>query len=436
MSLRSEFRQFVLRGNVIDLAIAVIIGAAFSGIITAFVEDLVMPIINPLIPGGDWRALELRGGFKVGHFAGVVLDFLIKATVIFLVLVKFLGFLKTWGQPAPLAAPQTKSCSECLELVPLAARRCRACTSVLAIVALLIFLPASASAQPDPKFQFEKPVEVKATELKASAKGGLLITGGNSQTTSGTMGGLVSYKTGWNRFSGDAQAAYVRAKALTVRLDPTDMNTTIDDGGELIRDPQTTSNLLQARGRYDRFLTENNSAYVSAQALRDRPAGKDIVAGGQVGYSRQVVKTARHTAVAEIGYDFSYEKSVGPTAEGVPIHSGRAFLAETLTLSDSTGITASVELLSNFNEERAPAPGYEAPDAFEDTRFVGKFGVTSALWNNLSFGFGFTAKYDAAPAPLPPVKVAGMTIPFAPTYRPYAEELDTILEATLILTFF
>ena len=141
--------------------------------------------------------------------------------------------------------------------------------------------------------------------------------------------------------------------------------------------------------------------------------------------------------MAEVGYDLSYEKAVDPTAVGVPVHSGRLFVAETISLNPATGATVGVEVLTNLNQEKAPADGYVEVDAFKDTRVIAKLGITTTLWKNISFGFGFTAKYDHAPAPLPAPKAAGgMPLPFAMDYKPLAEELDTLTEATLIVTFF
>src|SRR5205085_711905 len=84
------------------------------------------------------------------------------------------------------------------------------------------------------------------------------------------------------------------------------------DVSALDRSPETTTNQWRARGRYDRFLTANNSAYGLGQIGADRIAGKKLIGGGQVGYSRQLVKTDAHTAVAELGYDFSYESYLSP----------------------------------------------------------------------------------------------------------------------------
>jgi len=80
----TDFIGFALRGNVIELAIAIVIGGAFTKITSSLVSDILMPLINPLIPGGDWRNLEVRPGLRVGLFIGSVLDFFIIAFVLFL----------------------------------------------------------------------------------------------------------------------------------------------------------------------------------------------------------------------------------------------------------------------------------------------------------------------------------------------------------------
>lgn len=89
MSFFSNFRKFIARGNVIDLAVGVIIGAAFGKLVSSLVQDIIMPVINPIVPGGDWRKLEIGNGIKVGAFLGNVLDFLIIAFVIYLLVSLF-----------------------------------------------------------------------------------------------------------------------------------------------------------------------------------------------------------------------------------------------------------------------------------------------------------------------------------------------------------
>ncbi len=95
-----EFKEFALRGNVIDLAVGLIIGAAFGKIITSVVNDLIMPLLNPLIPGGEWRAMEFGPGIKIGSFLGTLLDFLFIAFAIF-VMVKTINRLKKKEEAKP-----------------------------------------------------------------------------------------------------------------------------------------------------------------------------------------------------------------------------------------------------------------------------------------------------------------------------------------------
>lgn len=83
-----DFQEFALKGNVVDLAVAVIIGGAFGKIVTSFVEDIVMPFINPLISaaGEDWRSFKIGPGILLGKFLGTLVDFVIIAFVLFLVI--------------------------------------------------------------------------------------------------------------------------------------------------------------------------------------------------------------------------------------------------------------------------------------------------------------------------------------------------------------
>lgn len=126
MSWIQEFKAFALKGNAVDLAVGVVIGAAFGKIVSALVDDLIMPLVGALLPGQEWREFTLTPlNFKVGHLLGAVLDFTIIAGVLFVVVQKLMGMMRKRE-----AAPETtKECSECLEKIPLAAKRCRACTS-------------------------------------------------------------------------------------------------------------------------------------------------------------------------------------------------------------------------------------------------------------------------------------------------------------------
>ena len=140
-----EFKEFVMRGNVLDLAVAVIIGGAFGKIITSLVNDIIMPPIGLALGKVDFSNLfiDLSGEshptmaaakaagaatINYGVFLNTVVDFLIVALIIFLV-VRQANKLK---KPAPAAAPTTKDCSFCFMAIPLKASRCPNCTSQLA----------------------------------------------------------------------------------------------------------------------------------------------------------------------------------------------------------------------------------------------------------------------------------------------------------------
>lgn len=302
--------------------------------------------------------------------------------------------------------------------------------------AMVLAFPAVAAAQATPKFEYGKFEDVKTVEWKAQAKGGFLMTGGNSQTTGGTLSASAARKEGNNKLALDAGLAYGKSRILTAVPNATDP--LIIDG--VTRTPVTTTNNWFGKGRYDRFFTTNNSGYVSAQGGGDKIAGKTFYGGGQIGYSRQLLKSDLHLLVAEIGYDLSYERYVqqpGKMLDPVTIHSARAFVGETLTLSPTTGVTASVEALFNLNKEGSAIsvdnrmPGV---DAFKDTRVLGKLGFTSTLWKSLSLGLGFTVKYDQNPAPLPLPPGTPMGVAYGPNF-PFAETVDTLAEATLIYTF-
>lgn len=104
MSLLKEFKEFTMRGNVLDLAIGIIIGAAFGSIVSSFVADIVMPLINPLMPEGDWRTMEVGPGIKIGSFLAAVLNFLIIAASIFL-MVKAINSFKKKEEAKPDETP-------------------------------------------------------------------------------------------------------------------------------------------------------------------------------------------------------------------------------------------------------------------------------------------------------------------------------------------
>lgn len=130
------FRDFILRGNVVDLAVAVIIGAAFSSIVTSLVNDVLKQIIAAVVgkPDFSYVVLDLHGTpIRIGNFLTASVQFLIVAAVIYFGVVLPLNtLLARIKKPAPPAPPATKICAECLSAIPLAAKRCAFCAQPVA----------------------------------------------------------------------------------------------------------------------------------------------------------------------------------------------------------------------------------------------------------------------------------------------------------------
>jgi large conductance mechanosensitive channel len=129
------FRQFMLRGNVIDLAVAVVIGAAFGAVVTAFVKDLLTPLIAAIFGKPDFSALKFtvnHSTFLYGDFLNALLSFTLIAASVYFFLVAPMNHLMARlhrGEAPP--DPTTKKCPECLSEIPIAARRCSQCAQLV-----------------------------------------------------------------------------------------------------------------------------------------------------------------------------------------------------------------------------------------------------------------------------------------------------------------
>jgi large conductance mechanosensitive channel len=139
-----QFKEFAMRGNVLDMAVGIIIGAAFGRIITSLVSDIIMPPIGLLLGKVDFSSLFVNisgtsyetlaqakaagaATINYGMFLNAVVDFVIVAFVIFLMVRQ----INKWNKPAPAAAPTTKDCPHCFSAIPVKATRCPNCTSEL-----------------------------------------------------------------------------------------------------------------------------------------------------------------------------------------------------------------------------------------------------------------------------------------------------------------
>ncbi len=129
-----DFRAFLMRGNLIDMAVGVVIGVAFGGVVTALVEDLFTPLIAAIGGKPDFSSLTftINGShFLYGKFINAIVSFVIIAAAIFYAIVKPVGAMMARMAKAEPEAPATKECPECLSSIPVAARRCAHCTSAV-----------------------------------------------------------------------------------------------------------------------------------------------------------------------------------------------------------------------------------------------------------------------------------------------------------------
>jgi large conductance mechanosensitive channel len=141
MAFFEDFKKFAFKGNVVDLAVGVVIGGAFGKIVSAMVADLVMPIVALVLPSGDWRksGMVLKHAanekdnvvLNYGDFIGSVLDFFVVALVLFIVVSRLIAAAENRFAHKDAAPPAVKECPACCETVPAKATRCKYCTSEL-----------------------------------------------------------------------------------------------------------------------------------------------------------------------------------------------------------------------------------------------------------------------------------------------------------------
>lgn len=130
-----EFKQFLLRGNVVDLAVGVVVGAAFGTIVSALVSDLLTPLISAIAKVPDFGGLSFTindSQFMYGHFINALISFVLVAASVFFFVVKPMNLLISRSKKEAPLDPTTKKCAECISEIPLNAKRCAYCTSVVA----------------------------------------------------------------------------------------------------------------------------------------------------------------------------------------------------------------------------------------------------------------------------------------------------------------
>ena len=131
MSIVKDFKEFVLRGNVVDLAVGIVIGGAFGKLVNTLVKDIITPLIA--IPGkfsfADWVIIIHGSKFAIGEFVNDLVSFVILAATVFFFVVKPLNVLTSLGKKDQPVEPDTKECPECLSKIPVKATRCAFCTA-------------------------------------------------------------------------------------------------------------------------------------------------------------------------------------------------------------------------------------------------------------------------------------------------------------------
>ena len=135
MSITNEFKSFLLRGNVLELAVAFVIGIAFTAVVTSLVDDLLMPVIAMIFGEPDFSGLDFTINdaiFRYGAFITSLVSFVLIAAAVFFFVVKPANMLMQRMRTEPTPDPTTRKCPECLSEIPLAARRCAFCTAVVA----------------------------------------------------------------------------------------------------------------------------------------------------------------------------------------------------------------------------------------------------------------------------------------------------------------
>jgi len=131
-----EFKTFLLRGNMVDLAVAVVVGAAFGAVVAALVRDLITPLIAALVGKPDFSLLAFtvnQSIFRYGDFLNVVIAFVLVAAAVFVFVVVPINRLMAGSRREPPPDPTTRKCLECLSDIPVGARRCAYCTTPVAV---------------------------------------------------------------------------------------------------------------------------------------------------------------------------------------------------------------------------------------------------------------------------------------------------------------
>lgn len=253
---------------------------------------------------------------------------------------------------------------------------------------------------------------------------GVSAKAGNTRSIGAGLVARGSRRTGPARISGEVSGAYARSQIEIA----TDTNGVPGIGASEIRKvSQTSSEAWELRLRLDRYLGEKNSVYVAAAADGDRPSGRRVHAGGQVGYARALALSPLQVLTVELGYDMSHEEFV--TAEpSRTSQSARAFAGYQLTPLAYVELRSSMDLLANV----APEPGPQGTiRPLHHSRAIGRVEADVKITGAAGIGVRIRTRFDSVPPPLPPI---GGT-EFEAGFTPASERFDTTAELVFLYTF-
>lgn len=302
-------------------------------------------------------------------------------------------------------------------------------------------------APPPPKIEkveaayaYGKMEEVKDNKAvwKASAFAGFSAATGNRTLLSFTGTGDVSRNDGKNKLAFGVKGVYGRTfdhrfvdkNGDMVLTMPTVNSPHTDEIEEFAAD---SANNFRFNARYDRFFTANNAGYLLFFVGLDKVANKDLYTGGQVGYSRQLVKTERHELLGELGYDFTFDRNVltpnpSKTTQDVFLHSARVFAGYALSVNAHTGVKASIEALINLNGSLLI--GDRTVGTGEATRINSKLEFTTQVWKPISFRAAMALEYNNAPSTNAPFVMTSMDHPLH-----YNQKVVTQTDVGLVINF-
>jgi putative salt-induced outer membrane protein YdiY len=290
---------------------------------------------------------------------------------------------------------------------------------VVLVLSTLVALAPTARAA-DPEFVYKDPTAApppvkaeKPTVWKASAQLGLVYVNGNARSFGLSASALGSVKHWNNEFTLSGGGAYIKSAVPPFKgapLPPRDSD-------------QTTAANWLAKGRYDRYFLKNNTAFVSFAASGDTFAGYDYRIEPQVGYARLFFQSIHQTFRGEIGYDYTYQKNIGPEMAGVPssidYHSGRLFLFYENKFTPYASFAEGLEALEAFNH-------------LEGFRLNSVTSLTSTIYKNVALKVNFTLKLNNDP-PVRPVNPVTM-MQLDPNDNHF-DKVDTQLDVVLAVTF-